>query len=86
MECLKPIGKAQRIAQLNDELRHTFRGGRVLMTSGFDGLRAETQLNAVRAIQAFSDFTPDNDPYGEHDFGRLEVDGVWLMFKVDYRA
>ena len=29
-------------------------------------------------------FTPDNDPYGEHDFGALEAAGERVFFKIDY--
>ena len=32
----------------------------------------------------FDDFKPDNDPYGEHDFGAFEVDGHKFFFKVSY--
>jgi transposase InsO family protein len=29
-------------------------------------------------VADFDDFAPDNDPYGEHDFGALKVTGnVW---------
>jgi hypothetical protein len=28
----------------------------------------------VAAVQAFDDFTEDNDPHGEHDFGQIEVE------------
>jgi hypothetical protein len=38
---------------------------------------------AVQAVRAFSDFTPDNDPWGEHDFGAFELDGESLLWKID---
>jgi hypothetical protein len=34
--------------------------------------------------RTFNDFTPDNDPYGEHDMAFLDVDGERIFFKVDY--
>jgi hypothetical protein len=34
--------------------------------------------SGVRPVQ------PRQDPYGEHDFGLLEVGGERIMFKVDY--
>jgi Protein of unknown function (DUF3768) len=32
----------------------------------------------------FADFTADNDPYGEHDFGSFEVAGETFFWKIDY--
>ena len=28
--------------------------------------------------------TPDNDPYGEHDFGAFEYENHKLFWKIDY--
>ena len=36
-----------------------------------------------RAVAAFADFTPDNDPQGGHDFGSVEVGGKTVFFKID---
>jgi hypothetical protein len=35
-------------------------------------------------VRAFDRFTPDNDPYGEHDFGAIELSGDRYFFKIDY--
>ena len=43
-----------------------------------------TQVDVLRAVQAFNTFTPDNDPYGEHDFGRVEVGDCFVFWKIDY--
>jgi hypothetical protein len=32
----------------------------------------------------FKDFNEGNDPYGEHDFGAIEQDGVTYYWKIDY--
>jgi hypothetical protein len=29
-------------------------------------------------------FTPDNDPYEEHDFGKIEVSEHVIFWKIDY--
>ena len=29
-------------------------------------------------------FTPDNDPYGEHNFGSFEHNGIRVFWKIDY--
>ena len=39
---------------------------------------------AVTAVRRFSNFTEDNDPYGEHDFGSFDLDAVKLFWKIDY--
>ncbi len=46
------------------------------------GLR--TPLTAILLTQAFDAFTPDNDPYGEHDFGSFKLEGVLVYWKIDY--
>jgi hypothetical protein len=35
------------------------------------------------AVTHFDAFTPDNDPYGEHDFGLVRVNGHVVLFKID---
>ena len=43
------------------------------------------RLAALRhAIATFHDWSPDNDPYGEHDFGAFSLFGERLFFKIDY--
>jgi hypothetical protein len=32
----------------------------------------------------FKDFAPENDPYDEHDFGTITVEGKKFMWKIDY--
>ncbi|MEQ8826157.1 MAG: DUF3768 domain-containing protein, partial [Parvibaculum sp.] len=32
----------------------------------------------------FDDFTPDNDPHGEHDFGSVRIDENAIFWKIDY--
>ena len=35
-------------------------------------------------MRTFTDFTPDNDPYGEHDFGSFELANHKFFWKIDY--
>jgi hypothetical protein len=37
-----------------------------------------------RAVAAFDTFTEDNDPYGERDFGAVELEGERYFWKIDY--
>jgi hypothetical protein len=73
-----------RIRQLNDQLRQSRRGGIVALTAGVIAFGAEWQLRVLNAVSAFDSFEESNDPYGEHDFGALEVEGERLFFKIDY--
>ena len=45
--------------------------------------RAVQVAALVVAVRDFKDFTPDNDPHGEHDFGAVEHDGVRYFWKID---
>ena len=73
-----------KIRELNDRLRKAGRGGIVLMTNGIAALGLE-RVNAVfAAIAQFDAFTPDNDPWGEHDCASLKVDGIRILWKIDY--
>lgn len=78
----------QIIASQNDRFR---RGdpalpGRIVMTSGIRNLLDEVgkDVNSViNVVQAFDTFTEDNDPYGEHDFGKFNFEGRSCFWKID---
>lgn len=72
------------IATLNDNFRKTFTGGQVLLTAGIDSLTTDDVANIMLLVQNFTDFTPDNDPYGEHDFGSFMYNGNKIFWKIDY--
>lgn len=75
--------QAQLIAHLNDSFRKNLLGGRILMTVGVQALAQLTQFRALQAIQNFDDFTPDNDPWGHHDFGEVKADDIRIWWKID---
>lgn len=75
---------AERIRELNDAFRRTFRGGRVTMTTSVDALPACVKAQAILRVADFDDFTNDNDPHGEHDFGSFELVGRKFFWKIDY--
>jgi hypothetical protein len=54
------------------------------MTRGIIALGAERQLAILSAIASFESFSPDDSPYGEHDFGALTIEGTPILFKIDY--
>jgi Protein of unknown function (DUF3768) len=78
--------KSVRIRELNDLLRRTFTGGRVVMTDGVAALPERDLAQLLAKVRSFDRFTNDNDPYGEHDFGSIELEGVAYFFKHDYYA
>jgi hypothetical protein len=78
------LTNSRRIRVLNDNFRSTFLGGRVVMTAGVDELPIDVKARAFLAVQRFTDFSADNDPYGEHDFGSFEVAGEKFFWKIDY--
>ncbi len=78
------IVDVSRIRALNDDLRRSLVGGVLMMTSGVIALGRAKQIAILDAVAAFDDFDADNDPYGERDFGALQVEGERILFKIDY--
>ena len=75
--------RAATFRSLNDEFRNTFQGGAVVVTAGIAALKETTRLRIFLAVQEFDDFDEGNDPWGEHDFGALDEDGVQVFFKIE---
>ena len=73
-----------RIRELHDRLRTTGRGGMVVMTNGIGALGLETVNSIFTAVMTFTAFNPDNDPWSEHDCAVLTVDGIRIIWKIDY--
>lgn len=79
---ITPNSKA--IAALNDQARQTSSGCRVLITQGIQALGPENVAQVLDAVRRFDKFNEDNDPYGEHDFGRIDLQGSVIFWKFDY--
>jgi hypothetical protein len=73
--------KSKTIAKLNDEHR---RQGIFTFTQGSIQLPPSDFRELIRLIINFNDFREENDPYGEHDFGKVEVAGENYFWKIDY--
>ncbi len=61
--------------------------GQRLLTAGIIHLLKRNQLDAdeiVGIVSDFKDFTEDNDPHGEHDFGSFMYLGETCFWKIDY--
>ena len=80
--------RTQKIADLNDLLRLTFgfnpKHGRVLITSGIEALSQDERGHILVMVRHFDDFTADNDPHLEHDFGKVVYEGIECFWKIDY--
>ena len=73
------------IAELNDMLRASFLTGTVMRTRGIMELPDDVRQRVHQSVRLFEYFTPDNDPYGEHDFGSFEdPDAGTIFWKIDY--
>lgn len=72
------------IKTLNDNFRKTFTGGQVLLTAGINAKPTDNVANILSMVRDFNKFTPDNDPYGEHDFGNFDYKGDKVFWKIDY--
>jgi hypothetical protein len=75
---------AEDIRRLNDAFRKSMSGGRVFMTAGVNALPSNIKAMVIRRVATYADFTADNDPHGEHDFGNFEVGGRKFYFKIEY--
>ena len=75
---------SETLRRLNDVLRTTFQGGRIMMTSGVQSLGETTIATALTQLRSFNSFDADNDPHGEHDFGSFEIAGHRFFWKIDY--
>lgn len=81
----------QTIADINDTFRTTHMPratrallGKFVMTHGVASLCAADQAAAWHKVCSFNEFTADNDPHGEHDFGVFTVNGAKFFWKIDY--
>ena len=55
-----------------------------MLSRGLVALGGESVNVALQSIAELAEFNDCNDPYGEHDFGSVEVQGERLIWKIDY--
>jgi hypothetical protein len=77
--------RKKRIRRLNDALRAgQCPHASIVVTAGVQA-RGKDFLAAVSGLVArFDQFSEDNDPHQEHDFGKICHDGETLFWKIDY--
>lgn len=76
--------RQSRIAELNDALRCNGEGGEIFVTRSLHAMGPAFVARALALVRALDRFEPDNDPYCEHDFGVVRVEGDTVYFKIDY--
>jgi hypothetical protein len=88
---LAQVSINEKIRGLNDAFRTqplfiapALAANQLVVTSGVAALGSDFIDRAVSAVRRYRNFGPDNDPYGEHDFGIFELDGQTLNWKIDY--
>lgn len=74
------LTKVVMISMLNDKFRKS--GFGVTLTCGVQSV--EDLPGLLKAIREYDNFTEDNDPYFEHDFGSLVWNGDKVYWKIDY--
>ena len=77
--------RKKRIQRLNDEMRiGKFKNGSVVLTVGIQTFGDEWLQVITDTIMRYDNFTKENDPHGEHDFGNIKVAGEKIFWKIDY--
>ncbi|OJI92265.1 uncharacterized protein DUF3768 [Planktotalea frisia] len=80
------------IAEQNDRFRTTWGAdftvpGQIVLTRGVADLSPAAKAIIMQRVQTFSEFTEDNDPYGDHTIGafKFEIAGnsYHIFWKID---
>ncbi|WP_410052019.1 DUF3768 domain-containing protein [Bradyrhizobium sp. SZCCHNRI3016] len=72
----------RRIVELNDQLRTTFKGGRVQMTPDVYDLEPRLRGRALLFLSKYRKF----DPESEHDWGTFIFGGYAFEWRIEYRS
>ncbi len=81
------VDKTEKIRELNDTFRKNILNGDLgtpVLSAEVSDLGDRDKLVIVAKVYAFNDFNEGNDPYGEHDFGKVEFKGQSYFLKIDY--
>ena len=95
----KKLPKIEKIALLNDELRKSLTDGKifkaeskdkVLITRGAskfinNNLSSVGRMKFLNNVALYTNFTEDNNPYGERDFGNFMYQKEKIFWKIDYK-
>jgi len=59
---------------------------KVSYTQGIQALGAIALVEIAAMVRDYHEFTEDNDPHGEHDFGSFSYNDDEIFWKIDYYA
>ena len=76
------MSERDKIIELNDQLRTSFKGGRVQMTPGVYDLEARLRGRALAAMSRYNKFADDR----EHDCGVFIFAGYSFEWHIEYRG
>ena len=76
------MDRRKKIAALNDQLRTTFKGGRVQMTRNAYDLDHRLRGRALSVLARYNTF----DPESEHDSGVFIFAGFAFEWHIEYRG
>ena len=88
--------KVATIAALNDAMRHNIHRmqgfNQIVVTAGISAMIGDVanwtafrrQRDLLRFVREYNDFSEDNDPHGERDFGVFDWEGTRCYWKIDY--
>lgn len=88
-ECDFPTRETLTIREQNDSFRKGMIvggcsvPGTVVVTAGVHARGRDFETAAILAVATDTAFTEDNDPWGDHGFGAVEVNGDKLFWKID---
>lgn len=85
---------SRKVADLNDQLRKDMFTGnmlkkenlknKIVLTPGIAGLNLKDKEKIFFSVKYFGNFTKDNNPYGEKDFGAFNFKKETYNWKIDY--
>ena len=75
------MDRREKTIALNDQLRTTFKGGRVQMTPGVYELDDRLRGRALSVLARYRNFPPDS----EHDWGVFIFAGFAFEWRIEYR-
>lgn len=75
--------QARKIRELNDRLRKTGLGGKTVLSRAVAEMDPEAFTELLKRVREFDAFTRGNDPWQEHDFGEVLVNGERYFWKID---
>ena len=78
------------IAEQNDRFRTTWGAdfsvpGQIVFTRGVADMSPAAKAIIMQRVQQFSEFTEDNDPWGDHTFGAFDFKIGYNTFRIFWK-